>query len=205
LFPGEVAKLIPSGLPDFGGLPTSMKNSLRAARARHTERVMQAVPDVSEKAPSRTSTSSVDVVRAKTRPTERQDAYWYRRFTPETQRMCLDAVKSGLSLTGVAGKAGISPKALLSWLDRGLDDSDSPYHTFAIKVLSAQAEFEEMALRKGGSGRQRRAAICVLIRGASTRDARVLRRRSITSTGAGRAATTRGPTYRLCAPHITVE
>jgi hypothetical protein len=82
-------------------------------------------------------------------PTERQEAYWFRRFTPETQRACLDAAAKGLSLAGIAGKARISPWTLTRWIDRGLDDPASPYHQFALDFAAVVAEWEESQLEKG--------------------------------------------------------
>jgi hypothetical protein len=82
-------------------------------------------------------------------PSERQEAYWFRRFTPETQQACLDAAAKGLSLPGIAGKARISPWTLTRWIDRGLDDPASPYHEFALDFAAVVAEWEEAQLEKG--------------------------------------------------------
>jgi transposase-like protein len=90
-----------------------------------------------------------ELVESTESPTERQEAYWYRRFTPEARQACLDAARKGLSLPGVAGKARISPSTLWRWIDRGLDDPDSPYHEFALDFAAVVAEWEESQLDKG--------------------------------------------------------
>jgi hypothetical protein len=92
---------------------------------------------------------SGDVVENGESPTERQEAYWFRRFTPEARQACLDAAAKGLSLAGIAGKARISPWTLTRWIDRGLDDPASPYHEFALDFAAVVAEWEEAQLEKG--------------------------------------------------------
>jgi hypothetical protein len=54
-----------------------------------------------------------------------------------------------LSVGGTVGKAGVTPKALCSWLEKSLDDPESPYHRLALRFARAVADWEEEALAKG--------------------------------------------------------
>jgi hypothetical protein len=61
------------------------------------------------------------------------------KFTPETTKLIIDALRGGNTLDDSAANAGLADSVLYKWLRRGRSARSGPYKQFADEVDRARA------------------------------------------------------------------
>lgn len=72
------------------------------------------------------------------------------RFDEQTQKIILNAVRSGAKRGAAAKLALISPSTLTKWVQKGQEDEEGGYNQFVLQLLKAEAQHEQDLVKTMG-------------------------------------------------------